>query len=169
MTDRFANGDAANDKDVDRTNPRAWHGGDFRGIINHLDYLKELGVTAIWLTPWYDNPDEANQCDKPWCPNTNYHGYHAIDYYAVENHFGTMRDLRELIEAAHENGIKVVQDQVANHVGVQHPWSKNPPLENWFSKFTQNSFNNSVLLSPNASQTEKDNLLKGRSMNFCPI
>jgi hypothetical protein len=52
-------------------------------------------VTAIWLTPWYDNPDEANQCDKPWCPNTNYHGYHAIDYYAVENHFGTMADLRD--------------------------------------------------------------------------
>ena len=161
MPDRFANGDTSNDKDNDRKNPRAWHGGDFRGVKNKLPYLKELGVTAIWLTPWYDNPDEANQCDKPWCPNTNYHGYHAIDYYAVENHFGTMRDLRELIKAAHQNGIKVIQDQVANHVGVQHAWAKNPPLENWFSKFSQNSFNNSVLLSPNASQSEKDNLLRG--------
>lgn len=161
MPDRFANGDTSNDKDIDRKNPRAWHGGDFRGVKNKLPYLKELGVTAIWLTPWYDNPDEANQCDKPWCPNTNYHGYHAIDYYAVENHFGTMQDLRQLIEAAHQNGIKVIQDQVANHVGVQHIWAKNPPLENWFSKFSQNSFNNSVLLSPNASQSEKDNLLKG--------
>jgi len=161
MPDRFANGDTSNDKDIDRKNPRAWHGGDFRGIKNKLPYLKELGITAMWLTPWYDNPDDVTNCDKPWCPNTNYHGYHAIDYYAVENHFGTMQDLRELVEAAHQNGIKVIQDQVANHVGVQHPWMKNPPLDNWFSKFSQNSFNNSVLLSPNASQTEKDNLLKG--------
>jgi len=161
MPDRFANGDTSNDKDSDRKNPRAWHGGDFRGITQKIPYLKELGVTTIWLTPWYDNPDEANQCDKPWCPNTNYHGYHAIDYYGVENHFGTFSDLREMVETAHRNGIKVVQDQVANHVGIQHPWSKNPPLENWFSQFSQNSFNNSVLLSPNASQQERDNLLKG--------
>jgi neopullulanase len=161
MTDRFANGDSSNDKDVDRQNPRAWHGGDFKGITQKIPYLKELGVTAVWLTPWYDNPDEANQCDKPWCPNTNYHGYHAIDYYAVENHFGTMADLREMIRECQRNGIKVIQDQVANHVGIQHPWAKNPPLENWFSPFTQNSFNNSVLLSPNASASERDNLLRG--------
>jgi glycosidase len=168
MPDRFANGDIANDKDVDRKNPRAWHGGDFKGIRETIPYLKELGITAIWLTPWYDNPDEANQCDKPWCPNTNYHGYHAIDYYAVENHFGSMQDLRELIETAHKNGIKVIQDQVANHVGVQHVWAKNPPLENWFSKYNQNSFNNSVLLSPNASRAERDNLLKGWFNDLLP-
>jgi len=161
MPDRFADGDVSNNKDADRKNPRAWHGGDFRGVTGKIPYLKELGVTAIWLTPWYDNPDEANQCDKPWCPYTNYHGYHAIDYYGVENHFGTLADLREMIETAHRNGIKVIQDQVANHVGVQHPWSKNPPLDNWFSPFAQNTFNNSVLLSPNASQSEKDNLIKG--------
>ena len=161
MTDRFSDGDTSNDKDVDRKNPRAWHGGDFRGITQKIPYLKELGVTAIWLTPWYDNPDEANQCDRPWCPNTNYHGYHAIDYYAVENHFGTFDDLRALIETAHRNGLKVIQDQVANHVGIQHPWSKNAPLDDWFSPFAQNSFNNSVLLSPNASASEKNNLLKG--------
>jgi glycosidase len=161
LRDRFADGDASNNKDADRKNPRAWHGGDFRGVTQKIPYLKELGVTAIWLTPWYDNPDEANQCDKPWCPYTNYHGYHAIDYYGVENHFGTFEDLREMIKIAHQNGIKVIQDQVANHVGVQHPWSKNPPLDNWFSPFAQNTFNNSVLLSPNSSQSEKDNLLKG--------
>ena len=161
MPDRFADGDASNNKDVDRVNSRAWHGGDFRGITSKIPYLKELGVTAIWLTPWYDNPDEANQCDKPWCPNTNYHGYHAIDYYAVENHFGTFAVLREMIRECHKNGIKVIQDQVANHVGIQHPWSKNPPLDNWFSQFSPNTFNNSVLLSPNASQSERDNLLKG--------
>lgn len=161
MTDRFSDGDTANNKDVDRKNPRAWHGGDFKGITKRIPYLKELGITAIWLTPWYDNPDEANNCDKPWCPNTNYHGYHAIDYYGVENHFGTFADLQEMIRECHKNGIKVIQDQVANHVGIQHPWAKRPPLENWFSQFSQNSFNNSVLLSPNASQAERDNLLKG--------
>ena len=161
MTDRFADGDISNNKDVDRKNPRAWHGGDFKGITKRIPYLKELGITAIWLTPWYDNPDEANQCDKPWCPNTNYHGYHAIDYYGVENHFGTFADLREMIRECHRNGIKVIQDQVANHVGVQHPWAKNPPLDNWFSPFSQNSFNNSVLLSPNASNAERNNLVNG--------
>lgn len=161
MPDRFADGDLSNNKDIDRKNPRAWHGGDFKGIQQKIPYLKELGVTAIWLTPWYDNPDEANNCDKPWCPNTNYHGYHAIDYYGVENHFGTLEDLRAMIRECQKNGIKVIQDQVANHVGIQHPWAKNPPLENWFSQFSPNSFQNSVLLSPNASPAERDNLLKG--------
>ena len=161
MTDRFANGDASNDKDVNRNNPRAWHGGDFKGITKNIAYLKELGITAIWLTPWYDNTDEITTCDKPWCPNTSYHGYGAIDYYGVENHFGTFEDLREMIEAAHKNGIKVIQDQVANHIGFKHPWAKTAPLENWFPPFKQNTFNNSVLLSPNASQAERDNLLKG--------
>lgn len=161
MTDRFADGDESNNISIDRTNPRMWHGGDFKGVTRKIPYLKELGVTAIWLTPWYDNPDGANQCDKPWCPNTNYHGYHAIDYYGVENHFGSMQDLLEMINEYHKNGIKVIQDQVANHVGVQHPWSKNPPLENWFSPYSQNTFNNSVLLSPNSSQGERSNLLKG--------
>lgn len=161
VTDRFSDGDPANNKGVDRKNPRAWHGGDFKGIAKRIPYLKELGVTAIWLTPWYDNPDEANQCDKPWCPNTNYHGYHAIDHYGVENHFGSMADLRALIQECHRNGIKVVQDQVANHVGIQHPWAKRPPLDNWFNPFSQNTFNNSVLLSPNSSNAERDDLIKG--------
>jgi glycosidase len=161
MTDRFADGDVSNNKDVDRQNPRAWHGGDFRGITQKIPYLKELGVTAIWLTPWYDNTDDITTCDKPWCPMTSYHGYGAIDYYGVENHFGSFQDLRELIETAHRNGIKVIQDQVANHVGFKHPWAKSAPLDNWFPPFVQNTFNNSVLLSPNASQAEKDNLLRG--------
>ena len=161
MPDRFADGDVSNNKDIDRANPRAWHGGDFKGITQNIPYLKELGITAIWLTPWYDNPDEQNNCDKPWCPNTNYHGYHAIDYYGVENHFGTMADLQEMIRECQKNGIKVIQDQVANHVGVQHVWSKSAPLENWFSKYEPNSFNNSVLLSPNSSESERRNLLEG--------
>ncbi len=168
MPDRFADGDPSNDNPAnspkianDRNNPRAWHGGDFRGIKNHLDYLKELGVTAIWLTPWYDNSNAVTNCPHPWCPATSYHGYGAIDYYGVEDHFGTFNDLRDLIESAHKVGIKVIQDQVANHVSVEHPWSKSAPLADWFSPFAQNTFNNSVLLSPNASQAERDNLLHG--------
>ncbi|HEX8250298.1 MAG TPA: alpha-amylase family glycosyl hydrolase [Pyrinomonadaceae bacterium] len=175
MTDRFADGDASNNNPKNapasannRRNPRAWHGGDFQGVIDKLPYLKELGVTAIWLTPWYDNPNEANECDKPWCPYTNYHGYHAIDYYSTEDHFGTMRDLQRLIREAHKQNIKVIQDQVANHVGVQHVWAKNAPLDDWFSRFSQNSFNNSVLLSPNASESERDNLLRGWFNEFLP-
>ncbi|HQU93419.1 MAG TPA: alpha-amylase family glycosyl hydrolase, partial [Pyrinomonadaceae bacterium] len=168
MTDRFSDGDPANNKDVDRKNPRAWHGGDFKGIAKRIPYLKELGVTAIWLTPWYDNPDEANQCGKPWCPYSNYHGYHAIDYYGVENHFGTLADLQQLIRECKRNGIKVIQDQVANHVDLQHAWAKRPPLDNWFNPKSQNTFEDSVLLSPNASQAEREVVLSGWFNDILP-
>jgi neopullulanase len=172
MPDRFANGDTTNDlpKDSppaanDRKNPRSYHGGDLRGVIDHLSYLKELGVTALWLTPWYDNWNGINQCDKPWCPNTYYHGYHAIDYYGVEDHFGNLATLKELIEKAHAVGLKVIQDQVANHVGSHHPWVTEPPLDDWFHGTLQDhlveKFQNSVLLSPHANREEVRNTLDG--------
>jgi neopullulanase len=172
MTDRFADGDTSNNTPpgapaaaLDRRNPRAFHGGDFRGIINHLPYLKELGITALWLTPWYDNWNGINNCDKPWCPMTYYHGYHAIDYYAVEDRFGDLQTLRELVEKAHALGIKVIQDQVANHVGAQHSWITNPPLESWFhgtlKNHERNRFQNSVLLSPHANKAAVRNTLDG--------
>ena len=172
MPDRFANGDQTNDKPTgspaaanDRRNPRAYHGGDLRGIINNLQYFKDLGVTALWLTPWYDNWNGVNDCDKPWCPNTYYHGYHAIDYYAVEDHFGGMATLRELVKKAHGLGLKIVQDQVANHVGSRHPWVTDPPLDDWFHGTAEhhslNKFQNSVLLSPHANSTEVRNTLDG--------
>jgi len=172
MTDRFADGDQSNNIPFgapplahDRKNARAYHGGDLRGIINHLPYLKELGVTALWLTPWYDNWNGINACDKPWCPNTYYHGYHAIDYYSVEDRFGDMTTLRELIDKAHRLGLKVIQDQVANHVGSQHPWIKDPPLADWFhgtlDRHALNKFQNSTLLSPHANQLEVRNTLDG--------
>jgi glycosidase len=172
MPDRFADGDASNDAPPgspaaanDRANARAFHGGDLRGIINRLPYLKELGVTALWINPWYDNPNTVNECDKPWCPNTNYHGYHAIDYYSVEDHFGDMRSLVELVERAHALGLKVIQDQVANHVGIQHPWATDPPLDNWFhgnqARHIQNPFRGDTLLSPHASMEERRPTLDG--------
>ncbi|MGH9874820.1 MAG: alpha-amylase family glycosyl hydrolase [Pyrinomonadaceae bacterium] len=172
MPDRFADGDQANNTPPnapaaanDRKNPRAYHGGDLRGVINHLPYLKDLGVTALWLNPWYDNWNGVNNCDKPWCPNTYYHGYHAIDYYAVEDRFGDMATLLELVEQAHALGLKVIQDQVANHVGSRHPWVTDPPLDDWFhgtlAHHTVNRFNNSALLSPHANRDEFRNTLDG--------
>ena len=172
MPDRFSDGDASNDAPAgspreayDRKNARAFHGGDFRGIINHLAYLKELGVTAIWLNPWYDNWNGIHTCDKPWCPNTSYHGYGAIDYYGVEDHFGDMETLQELVVRAHALGLKVIQDQVANHVGSHHPWTENPPLDNWFhgtlANHPRNPFRSDFLLSPNASEEDRRPTLDG--------
>ena len=179
MPDRFADGDPSNDAPAnspaaanDRKNARAYHGGDLRGIINHLPYLKDLGVTALWLTPWYDNWNGLNTCDKPWCPNTYYHGYHAIDYYAVEDHFGDMATLRELVEKAHALGLKIIQDQVANHVGSRHPWAKQPPLDDWFhgtlAQHAVNKFRNSALLSPHGNQDEVRNTLDGWFIDDLP-
>ena len=172
MIDRFADGDQKNNNPSnspreanDARNPRAFHGGDLRGIIDRLPYLKDLGVTALWLTPWHDNWNGVNRCDKPWCPNTYYHGYHAVDYYAVEDRFGDLATLRELVDKAHALGLKVIQDQVANHVGSQHPWVADPPLPNWFhgtlANHQLNRFQNSVLLSPHSNQLEVRNVLDG--------
>ena len=179
MTDRFVDGDASNDnpKDSppeanDRNNPRSFHGGDLRGVINQLPYLKDLGVTALWLTPWYDNWNGVNRCDKPWCPNTYYHGYHAIDYYAVEDRFGDLATLRELVQKAHALGIKILQDQVANHVGSRHPWVTDPPLPDWFhgtlAQHQLNKFRNSALLSPHSNQLDFRNTLDGWFSNDLP-
>ena len=172
MIDRFVDGDPNNNNPpdapreaADRHNPRAFHGGDLRGIINQLPYLKDLGVTALWLTPWHDNWNGLNRCDKPWCPNTYYHGYHAIDYYAVDDRFGDLATLRELVDKAHALGLKVIQDQVANHVGSQHPWVKDPPLPNWFhgtlANHQLNTFRNSALLSPHSHERDVRNVLDG--------
>jgi glycosidase len=172
MPDRFSDGDQSNNAPSDappaandRKNPRAYHGGDLRGVINHLPYLKELGVTALWLTPWYDNWNGVHNCDKPWCPNTSYHGYGAIDYYSIDDRLGDLDTLRELVQKAHALGLKIVQDQVANHVGSHHPWVTDPPLDNWFhgtlAQHSVNRFRNSALLSPHANQDEFRNTLDG--------
>lgn len=167
MPDRFANGDPTNDfpadaprAATDRQNPRAWHGGDLRGVIARLPYLKELGVTALWLNPWYDNWNGLQTCDKAWCPTTHYHGYHAIDYYGVEDRFGDLATLRELVAKAHALGLKVIQDQVANHVGSHHPWVKDPPLDNWFHpQRVSRPFRADLLLSPHASHAARQAML----------
>ncbi len=127
MPDRFANGDPVNDEPAefpgshDRANARAYHGGDLRGTEEHLPYLKELGVTTIWFTPVVKNGAAAD-----------YHGYSAIDLYAVDPHLGTVQEYQELVEAAHQQHMKVFFDVVPNHVGPLHPWVMNPPLPDWF-------------------------------------
>ncbi|HEV2445517.1 MAG TPA: alpha-amylase family glycosyl hydrolase, partial [Candidatus Sulfopaludibacter sp.] len=137
MPDRFADGDPSNDDPevsrglFDRSNPRAYHGGDFAGIVQHLPYLKDLGVTALWLTPVYDNANQAAR-GRGAAAITDYHGYGAVDLYKVDEHFGTLDEFRALVDGAHAAGIKIVQDQVANHVGPLHPWVKDPPTPTWF-------------------------------------
>jgi len=133
MTDRFADGDRNNDgsetKDsadstaakAERANPRGWHGGDLRGIIEHLDYLQALGITTIWITPVYQNHSPEA-----------YHGYHATDMYSVDEHFGSLGDLKALSNALHARGMKLLLDTVPNHVGPQHPWVDDSPEPTWF-------------------------------------
>ncbi len=139
MPDRFADGDPTNDDPAispgmfDRRKSRYYHGGDLQGIIDHLPYLKNLGVTAIWMTPIYDNTNTLNQQQAVNGDSiADYHGYGATDYYGVEEHFGTLKLLRKLVDEAHRDGIKVIQDQVANHVGPGHPWVTDPPKPTWF-------------------------------------
>ena len=146
MPDRFADGDPTNNDPTqsrgmyDRTKTRYYHGGDLQGVINHLPYVKDLGVTAIWLTPWYDNVNRLNEREQypegstgAKKPITDYHGYGAVDFYGVEEHFGTLAKLRELVDEAHRLGVKVIQDQVANHTGPYHPWVDDPPTPTWYN------------------------------------
>jgi glycosidase len=127
MPDRFANGDPSNDEPGeargmhDRSNAGAYHGGDLRGIREHLPYLKDLGVTTLWLTPILRNGAAQD-----------YHGYGAVDLYAVDPHLGTIRDYQELVAEAHQQGMKILFDFVPNHVGPKNPWVAEPPLPDWF-------------------------------------
>ena len=139
MPDRFANGDPTNDEPAgttgshDRSKSRAYHGGDLRGIREHLDYLKDLGVTTLWLTPIVKNGTTED-----------YHGYGAVDLYAVEPHLGSLRDYQELVSAAHQQRMKILFDIVPNHVGPKHPWASKPPLPDWFHGTVQHHLNSSA-------------------------
>jgi neopullulanase len=139
MPDRFANGDPSNDEPAeassgshDRSKPRAYHGGDLRGIREHLDYLKDFGVTTLWLTPIVKNG-----------ATEDYHGYGAVDLYAVEPHLGNLREYQELVAAAHQQHMKILFDIVPNHVGPKHPWASKSPLPDWFHGTAQHHLNSS--------------------------
>ncbi len=134
MPDRFADGDAANNDikgmnafKTDRSQPSLRHGGDLEGIRQHLDYFNELGVTALWFTPILENnsPDQGNQ--------STYHGYATTDYYKVDPRFGTNEEYRQLVDEAHQKGLKIVMDMIFNHCGFEHPWLKDMPSNDWLN------------------------------------
>ena len=140
MPDRFADGDTTNDDPavspglLDRKNLHRYHGGDLAGVQAKLPYLKELGITAIWLTPVFDNTNVIDHKEVyGGDPTTAYHGYHAIDFYGVDEHFGSVDDYRRLVDAAHAQGIKVIMDLVANHTSAYHPWVEDSPTSTWYN------------------------------------
>lgn len=133
--DRFANGDESNDiihylkeATMNRDDDYARHGGDLRGIINHLDYIHDMGFTAIWPCPVLIND----------MPRASYHGYAMTDFYQVDPRFGTLQDYKELADKARSSGIKLIMDQVVNHCGSEHWWMKDLPFSDWVNQ--QKSF-----------------------------
>ncbi len=161
MPDRFANGDPTNDdipamqqRGVDRKKMFFRHGGDLQGVINHLDYLKELGVTATWLNPVQEN-------DQPF---ESYHGYAITDLYNIDRRFGNNEKYREFVEKSHEKGMKVVMDIAPNHVGDQSYFIKDLPEKDWihqFDTFTRTTYRDQVVFDPYASVADKRQMQDG--------
>lgn len=160
MPDRFANGNAENDdvkgmlEKANRKNPLGRHGGDLKGITNHLDYLENLGVTAVWINPLLEN----NMLQQ------SYHGYAITDYYKVDPRFGTNEDYRQMVEAAHKKGLKVIMDMVANHCGTGYYWNNDLPAGDWYNEwpeFTRTNYRGIVQSDPNASSADYDKMVKG--------
>jgi len=149
MPDRFANGDSSNDiisgmleARVDR------HGGDFKGIEKHLDYIADLGVTSIWLNPIQENDMKEG----------SYHGYAITDYYQADRRFGNNEEFRNLVDQAHAKGMKVVMDMIFNHCGSENYLYKDMPSKDWFNfkgNYVQTSFKTATQLDPYASDYEK--------------
>jgi len=167
MTDRFADGDLTNDGPegnqpesspeaaAQRADPRGWHGGDLRGITQHLDYIQQLGFTTLWITPVYDNEHQSN----------SYHGYGATDLYAVDPHYGSLADLQALAAELHRRHMKLVLDTVPNHIGQNHPWIDDEPDPDWLhgtradhhepiGEFTS-------LVDPHAPERDRKQILDG--------
>lgn len=179
MPDRFANGDPSNDDPatspglVDRSKTRYYHGGDLAGVRQRLPYLKSLGVTAIWLNPVYDNNNQLNRREVyDGQPITDYHGYGATDFYAVEEHFGDLGALRQLVDDAHAIGIKVILDMVANHTGPYHPWVTDPPKPTWYhgtaEKHLANTWQTWTLADPYSTPAMREATLDGWFIDILP-
>jgi glycosidase len=131
MPDRFANGDPSNDEikgmkeGLDRKDPYGRHGGDIQGIIDHLDYIAEMGFTAVWLNPVLENDQ----------PEESYHGYAVTDFYRVDRRLGTNENYRKLGEIASSRGIKLIMDMIFNHCGSEHWWMYDIPSKDWINFF----------------------------------
>lgn len=155
MPDRFSNGNPKNDdikgmnqRGIDRDSMFYRHGGDLEGITNHLDYLADLGISALWLNPVQENNE----------PKESYHGYAITDHYTVDSRFGTNEDYRNLSAKAHEKGIKMVADFVYNHWGDKHYLNRRLPSQDWIhhqNNFQRTSYRAPTLSDPHASMHDK--------------
>lgn len=180
MPDRFADGDPSNNDikglntyKTDRSQPSLRHGGDLEGIRKHLDYFKELGVTALWFTPVLENnsPDGNG--------SSTYHGYATTDYYRVDPRFGTNEEYKRLCDEAHSKGLKVVMDMIFNHCGFEHPWVADMPSRDWLNtpewlnarkdktkpevndKYLQTSYKLTPIVDPYASKVDFKETVEG--------
>ena len=156
--DRFANSKPENDKLEDvvtnRENPNSRHGGDLEGIEKHLDYLKDLGVTTVWLNPIQENKMRGG----------SYHGYAITDFYKVDPRFGSNEEFRSLTKATHDKGMKMVMDMVLNHCGSSHWWMADPPSKDWINNkgvFMQTNHATVSVMDVHASPTERNTFLNG--------
>jgi len=160
MPDRFANGNPENDNAIDmrekvqRNLPGGRHGGDLKGIIDHLDYLNALGVTALWSTPLC----EDNQ------PQGTYHGYAQTDVYRIDPRFGSNKDYKKLADALHQRGMKLIMDYVTNHWGTQHWILQDLPEPGWihqFEKYTQTNHRKEIFSDPYAANVDREEMTSG--------
>ena len=168
MPDRFANGNPDNDvipgmleNAVDRQEPFARHGGDLKGIENHLDYLSNLGITAIWLNPTQENDMERE----------SYHGYAITDYYQIDRRLGTNEEFKTLVEKTHAKGMKVVMDMIFNHCGSENYLFKDMPSKDWFhfkGKYKQTSYRTATVQDIHASDYERELAVDGWFTRFMP-
>jgi len=176
MPDRFSNGDESNDKfddmidnKADRKNPWLRHGGDLQGIINHLDYFQELGVTSLWLTPVIENNQPIT--NEGGSMRSAYHGYGFTDHYNVDQRLGGNETYKKMIDAAHEKGIKVVQDAVYNHVGINHWFLRDMPSKDWLNQwdtYTNTSYKDQPLFDIHGSNYDKRVTSDGWFVPFLP-
>ena len=165
--DRFANADPGNDntddtfETADRSRPFGRHGGDLQGIIDHLDYIADLGATAIWCTPLLmDNQHHES-----------YHGYACGDYYRIDPRFGSNAQYKEYVAKAHDKGLKVIMDIVTNHCGTDHWWMKDLPFNDWihqFPEYTGTHYVFSTAIDPNASKYDENQLVSGWFVRSMP-
>lgn len=154
MPDRFSNGDESNDRvpgmldqSLNRDSIFYRHGGDLQGVLNHLDYLQNLGVTTLWMTPVLEND----------MPDRTEHGYAFTDHYRIEPRFGGTEAYKRLSDALHNRGMKLIQDAVYNHVGSQHFLVKDLPSKDWLHQwptFTQTSYKDQPLFDPYGSKQD---------------
>lgn len=162
MPDRFANGNPENDsiegmlESADRSNPQRRQGGDIQGVINHLDYISSLGMTAIWFTPMFENDMNTEY--------GAYHGYAATNLYKVDRRFDSNELYKTLVDSVHARGMKVIMDMIHNHIGDNHWWMKDLPSNDWvyeFEKYGQTNFRGTAASDPYASEYDRNKLERG--------